>query len=126
MLKLESKTMFTSPIVEMNRELANRIDNEVRENAQHPYKGRIVGIANGKVVTVGDTLEDVCRSLQKIEPDNTKTYILETGLDYSKIEFIGLGDPALPADRDQWAMISRGARDCLNFHSVQRLAGVEA
>ncbi len=80
--------MFTSPIVEMNRELANRIDDEVRQNPEHPYKGKIVGIANGKVVTVGDNLDEVCESLRKIEPDNLKTYVLETGLDYSQTEYI--------------------------------------
>jgi Family of unknown function (DUF5678) len=80
--------MFTSPIVELNRELANQIDSEVRDNPLHPYKGKIVGIANGKVVTVGDTLDEVCDSLRTIEPDNMKTYVLETGLDYSQTEYI--------------------------------------
>jgi hypothetical protein len=80
--------MFTSPIVEINRELANRIDSEVRGNPMHPYKGKIVGIANGTVVMVGDTLGEVCSALRKIEPDNMKTYVLETGLDYSQTEYI--------------------------------------
>ena len=80
--------MFTSPIVELNRELAERIDNEIRDNPEHPYKGKIVGIANGKVVKVGDTLDEVCRALRIMEPDNLKTYVLETGLDYSQVEHV--------------------------------------
>jgi hypothetical protein len=80
--------MFTSPIVEMNRELADRIDDEVRANPAHPYKGKFVGIANGKVVAVADTVGDICEMLEKIEPENRNTYVLETGLDYSQPEYI--------------------------------------
>lgn len=80
--------MFTSPVVEMNRELASQIDLEVHENPQHPLKGKIVGIASGRIVTVGDSLDEVCDSRRKIEPDNTRTYVLETGLDYSQTEYI--------------------------------------
>ena len=80
--------MFTSPMIELNRELADKLDKEVKANPQHPYTGKFVGIANGKVVTVADTLDDVCHSLEQIEPDNLRTYVLETGLDYSQIQYV--------------------------------------
>ncbi len=80
--------MFMSPIMKLNHELASQIDSEVRENPQHPYKEKFVGIVNGNVVTVADTPDEVCASLQNIEPDNMKTYVLETGLDYSRIEYV--------------------------------------
>lgn len=80
--------MITTPIIDLNRELAEKIDNEVRDNPAHPYKGKIVGIANGKVVVVADNLDEVCNSLRQIEPNNLNTYVLETGLDYSQTEYI--------------------------------------
>ena len=80
--------MFTSPVFEMNRELAGKIDKEVKENPQHPYTGKFVGIANGKVVAVAHNANDICNALEQIEPDNMRTYVLETGLDYSEIEYI--------------------------------------
>ena len=80
--------MITTPILDLNRELAESIDKEVRDNPAHPYKGKVVGIANGKVVAVADNVRDVCELLEKIEPNNLNTYVLETGLDYSQTEYI--------------------------------------
>lgn len=80
--------MFKSPVLEQNRELANQIDQEVRANPEHPYTAKFIGLANGKVVTVADNLDDVCLSLEQIEPDNTKTYVLETNANYSDVEEI--------------------------------------
>lgn len=80
--------MTSSPIFERNRELAEKINKEVKENPQHPYAGKFVGIANGQVVAVADSLDDIGDRLEKIEPDSTRTFVLEVGADYSKTEFI--------------------------------------
>ncbi len=80
--------MITTPVLELNRQVAEQIDKEVRDNPQHPYKGKFVGIANGKVVTVADTFEEGLRLLRQAEPDNTRGYLLETGADYSETEYI--------------------------------------
>ena len=80
--------MFTSPILESNRELARQIDEEIRANPQHPYVGKVVGIANGKVVAVAGSLNEIGRLLEQIEPDNTRTYVLEPGVDYSQVEHV--------------------------------------
>ncbi len=80
--------MISTPIFERNRELAEKINMEVKENPQHPYVGKFVGIANGQVVAVADNLDDAGDQLEKIEPDNTRTYVLEVVADYSKTEYI--------------------------------------
>jgi hypothetical protein len=80
--------MTSTPISERNRELAEKINKEVKESPQHPYAGKFVGIANGQVVAVADNLDDIGDQLERIEPDNTRTFVLEVGADYSKTEYI--------------------------------------
>ena len=80
--------MFSSPVVEANRELADRISKEIRETPAHPYAAKFVGLANGKVVAVADSLNEIGELLERIEPDNTRTFVLEVGADYSKVEYI--------------------------------------
>jgi hypothetical protein len=80
--------MISSPIFERNRELAEKINKEVKENPQHPYAGKFVGIANGQVVAVADTFEDAFKLLSNAEPDNSRTYLLEVGEDYTKVDYI--------------------------------------
>lgn len=71
-----------------NHELAQQINQEVRANPQSSYAGKYVGIANGQVVTIADSFEDGLRLLRGAEPDNTRTYLLEVGADYSKVEYV--------------------------------------
>jgi peptide subunit release factor RF-3 len=72
----------------INTEVAERINQEAKANPDSPYAGKYVGIANGKVVTVGDSFEEGLRLLRQAEPDNTRAYLLEVGADYSETEFI--------------------------------------
>jgi hypothetical protein len=73
---------------QINSEVAERIQQEVRANPASPYAGKFVGIANGKVVTVGDSFEEGLRLLREAEPDNTRAYLLEVGADYSETEYV--------------------------------------
>jgi hypothetical protein len=75
-------------VVEQNRELARRINEEALRDPQSPYAGKFVGIANGQVVVVADTLEEMSRRLREIEPDNRKCFGVEASRDYSIIEYI--------------------------------------
>ena len=72
----------------LNTEVAERINQEAKANPASPYAGKFVGIANGKVVTVGDSFEEGLRLLRQAEPDNTRAYLLEVGADYSETEYI--------------------------------------
>jgi hypothetical protein len=70
---------------EINEELARQINEEALRNPQSPYANKFVGIANGKVVVVADTLDEMIRRLRQIEPDPTRTYGVEASHDPSEV-----------------------------------------
>lgn len=78
----------TSTILEINRELAKKINEEALANPQSPYANKFVGIANGQVVVVADDLDSMSRRLRQIEPDPRKCFGVEASHDYSIVEEI--------------------------------------
>jgi hypothetical protein len=70
---------------ELNRELADRISAEARRDPQSPYVGQSVGIANGQVVVVVDSMEEMIQRLRQVEPDPTKTFSVEASRDYDDV-----------------------------------------
>lgn len=78
----------TSTILEVNRELARKINEEARANSQSPYANKFVGIANGQVVVVADSLDEMSRRLRQAEPDPRKCFGVEASRDYSIVEYI--------------------------------------
>jgi hypothetical protein len=71
-----------------NERLARQINREATGNPNSPYAGKFVGIANGQVAVIADTLDEVARQLRLVEPDPAKTYCLEAGMDYDKVQEI--------------------------------------
>jgi len=80
--------MSPATVLEINRELANRINAEARANPQSPYANKFVGIANGQVVVVADDLEEMDRQLRQAEPDPRKCFGIEASRDYDEVEEI--------------------------------------
>ena len=78
----------TGTVQDLNRELANRINQEAMSNPHSPYANKFVGIANGKVVVVADNLNDMARGLRLAEPDPTRTFGIEASHDYTVVEEI--------------------------------------
>lgn len=78
----------TNSVLEINRELARKINEEALKDPQSPYAHKFVGIANGKVVVVADSLDAMSRRLRQIEPDPTKTFCVEASRDYDVVEEI--------------------------------------
>jgi hypothetical protein len=72
-----------------NRELARRINEEALRNPRSPYAGKFVGIANGQVVVVADSLEEMAQRLEQIEPDPAKCFSVEASRDYDEVVEIG-------------------------------------
>jgi hypothetical protein len=72
----------TQSIQNLNLELARKINDEVRTNPASPYAGKIVGLANGQVVSISDNWDDMAVKLRKAEPDPSKTYCFEAGAEY--------------------------------------------
>jgi hypothetical protein len=78
-------------VQDLNRDLARQINEEALRNPQSPYAGKFVGIANGQVVVVADTRDEMSRRLRQIEPDLGKCHTVEASRDYSEvIEIWGL------------------------------------
>src|SRR5437016_189717 len=90
-----------STVQELNRELADKINEEARKNPQSPYANKFVGIANGQVVVVADSLREMVRRLRQIEPDPRKTFGVEASRDYDEVEEIW-GAVLMP--RVSWAL----------------------
>ncbi len=78
----------TRTIAEINRELADKLNEEARQNSQSPYAGKKIGIANGQVVVVSDSWDDLGPRLRAIEPDGSKRYCIEIGRDYGGVHEI--------------------------------------
>jgi len=72
----------------MNRELADRLAEEGRNNPQSIYAGKFVGIANGQVVVIANDLEELVARLRQVEPDPANTFGVEIGRDYEAVEEI--------------------------------------
>jgi hypoxanthine-guanine phosphoribosyltransferase len=72
----------------INAELAKQINREARANPNSPYANKFVGIVNGKVVVVADTLRQADLSLDAVESDPTKCYIVDASADYDAIQEI--------------------------------------
>ena len=72
----------------MNEQLASQINREAHENPKSQFAGKYVGIANGKVVVVGDTLLEVDDRLDEIEPDASKCYVVDTISDFNTLQTI--------------------------------------
>ena len=79
---------YTGPIFERNQELARQINEEALKNPNSPYANKFVGIANGQVVVVADTEEEMSQRLRQIEPDLSKVFGVEASRDYSKVVYI--------------------------------------
>ena len=75
----------TLTILERNRQLAQRINEEARKDPHSPYANKFVGIANGQVVVVADNLDEMSRRLRQIEPDPQKCFGVEASLDYDEV-----------------------------------------
>ncbi len=78
----------SADILEQNRALADPINQEARANPASAYAGKYVGLANGKVVAVADTLTEALCLLEQIEPDRDRRYCIRASQDYSTVEDI--------------------------------------
>ena len=77
----------TNTIQQLNRDLADKLIEEAKQNPS-AIAGKFVGIANGKVVVVTDNLDELGRQLEQAEPDASRTYVVEPGLELNKVHEI--------------------------------------
>jgi hypothetical protein len=69
----------------INERLARKIRREGKD-PKSPYANRFVGLANGQVVVIADSLTELSRQLRKIEPDPSRRYAVDVAADYSRVE----------------------------------------
>lgn len=72
-------------VLEVNEELARKINEEARRNPNSPYANKFVGIVNGQVAVVTDDPDEVSRRLRQLEPDPSRCFIIEASRDYDEI-----------------------------------------
>jgi hypothetical protein len=70
---------------ELHQSLLREINREARANPDSLYAGKFVGLANGRVVAVADTREEMVAQLEAIEPDPSKTACVEASHDYDEV-----------------------------------------
>ena len=75
-------------ILQLNRDLADKLVEEAKHDPQSPYAGKKVGFANGQVVVVSDDWDEIGRQLRLVEPDAAKRYCIEIGADYGGVHEI--------------------------------------
>ena len=71
-------------VLATNARLARKIRRESKQPGS-PYTNKFVGIANGEVVVVADSLNDVSNRLRKTEPDPARCYIVDVAADYDRV-----------------------------------------
>jgi hypothetical protein len=78
----------TESILSQNQMLAEQINQEAKQNPCSPYAGKFVGIANGRVVVVAETLREAMQKLRQVEPDSSKCCCIEASYDYDQVHDI--------------------------------------
>lgn len=73
---------------ERNQELADRINQEARQNPDSPYGGKFVGIVDGQVRVVAETLRETMARLRQVESDPARCCCIEASYDYDQIHDI--------------------------------------
>jgi hypothetical protein len=75
-------------VFQLNREVADRINEEARKDPSSPLAGKFVGIVDGQVVAVADELDEVVKRLIETGAESSRAFCFEAGLDYSRVEEI--------------------------------------
>ena len=78
---------------ERNQELADRINRDAKQNPNSPYAGKFVGIVDGEVLVVAETLRETVERLRQFEPDPTRCCCIEASYDYDQIHDIWAAVP---------------------------------
>lgn len=75
----------TKTVLELNEEVARKLNEEARRDPNSPYANKFVGIVNGQIVVVADDEEEVSCRLRQLEPDPRRCFIVEASRDYDEV-----------------------------------------
>ncbi len=71
-----------------NEALAQQINRETLANPASPYYGECIGIVGGQAVVVAETLDEMARQLDELNPDRSDSAWIEAGRDYDEPVYI--------------------------------------
>ena len=80
---------YEPSIHQINEQLADRIDEEVKNNPSSPYAGKFVAIANGEVFAVCSSLEECYSAFGTMDPENNFTLLHEVGRQINVVMEVG-------------------------------------
>ena len=75
-------------VTQLNREVADRINEEALKDPSSPFAGKYVGIIDGQLVAVADDLGEAMTRLRQTGADPSRMFCFEAGLDYGRVEEI--------------------------------------
>ena len=75
-------------IASVNERLVRQVKQEARQVPTSAYAGKLVGIANGRVVVVADSWPEVASRLRQEEPDPTRCRCIDASADYERVDEI--------------------------------------
>ena len=85
--------MDSEAVRERNQRLADGINQEARKNPDSPYAGKFVGIVDGQVMVVAETLRETMERLRQSEPDPARFCCIEASYDYDQVHDIWAAGP---------------------------------
>ena len=67
---------------------ARRINREARSNPHSAYAGKWVGFADGRLLVVAESMDEMLTRLKAAEPDPKRCLGIEASRDYDTAEYI--------------------------------------
>lgn len=80
--------MNAQTVQDRNRDLAKTINEEAMRDPNSQYAGKFLGIIDGRVEVVADSLNELGTALRNMAADREATLCMQAGVDHSKAQFI--------------------------------------
>lgn len=74
--------------LDVNRRIGYAINAEALRDPNSPYAGKFLGIVDGNVAIVADSLNELGDELRRIGAKPGEAFCIEAGRDYDKVEYI--------------------------------------
>lgn len=79
---------MTETALDVNRRIAQQINAEALRDPTSPYAGKFLGVVDGKVAVVADSLNQLGEGLRRIGAKPGEAYCIHAGHDYSQVGYI--------------------------------------